>query len=365
MLHRTKVLRRRPRLGFSFAEILFAVAVLGIGFIMVAAIFPVAIGQTQAAMDETVGAAATRSGVELVGHSVYLNSATLPYTDIPPAVPGALSNPARMCSFYDPRLATRPGGLKPTILNTPGPADKALFFSIRKDLIDSNDPRFATVALYARAEGASFARVTVIGLRVRGREEFTDADTIRPATGCAELEPKPVSVTLTEGNTNPDIVVIDNIANAVDADLSALSIASAGRDAAGEGAYLIISDDRIPDDVQTGFGGAATPSVNEYGRNNGRVYQLGAARPDLGPYTYELAAGADMTCQTGADNTFGTGDDVTENIPWRPVGTAIGATPRAAVAFIVGRGYLNPTVPGVYGGSVEALQKHESIVALP
>ena len=60
------VQRRHPasaRRGFSFPEVLFAVAVLGIGFIMVAAIFPVAIMQTQAAMEETVGTAVARNGV--------------------------------------------------------------------------------------------------------------------------------------------------------------------------------------------------------------------------------------------------------------------------------------------------------------
>src|SRR5271170_6357188 len=36
-----------PRRGFSFIEVMFAVIILGIGFIMVSAMFPVAIQQTQ------------------------------------------------------------------------------------------------------------------------------------------------------------------------------------------------------------------------------------------------------------------------------------------------------------------------------
>jgi Tfp pilus assembly protein PilV len=58
------------RRGFSFAEVLFAVAVLGIGFIMVAAIFPAAILQTQAAIDETVGTTVARNG----GAQIALNN---------------------------------------------------------------------------------------------------------------------------------------------------------------------------------------------------------------------------------------------------------------------------------------------------
>src|SRR4051812_44241091 len=47
---------RRPRLGFAFTEVLFAVMVLGIGFIMIAAMFPVTIRQTQNTMQDTHGA---------------------------------------------------------------------------------------------------------------------------------------------------------------------------------------------------------------------------------------------------------------------------------------------------------------------
>src|SRR5438045_5186818 len=51
---------RAARRGFSFAEVMFAVIVLGIGFIMVAAIFPVAIQQTKTTADDTHAAAAAR-----------------------------------------------------------------------------------------------------------------------------------------------------------------------------------------------------------------------------------------------------------------------------------------------------------------
>src|SRR5579862_4528540 len=48
MMHRliTKLPVPRRR-GFSFVEVMFAVIILGIGFIMVSAMFPVAIQQTQ------------------------------------------------------------------------------------------------------------------------------------------------------------------------------------------------------------------------------------------------------------------------------------------------------------------------------
>src|SRR3954453_9704583 len=60
----------RRRGGFSFAEVMFAVIVLGVGFIMVAAIFPVAIQQTKTTADETTAAAAVRGATMQLGQSM-------------------------------------------------------------------------------------------------------------------------------------------------------------------------------------------------------------------------------------------------------------------------------------------------------
>jgi Tfp pilus assembly protein PilV len=52
--------------GFSFTEVLFAVMILGIGFIMVAAIFPVAIVQTKLTQEETAGTSIARGAANYV-----------------------------------------------------------------------------------------------------------------------------------------------------------------------------------------------------------------------------------------------------------------------------------------------------------
>ncbi|HSZ58503.1 MAG TPA: prepilin-type N-terminal cleavage/methylation domain-containing protein [Tepidisphaeraceae bacterium] len=54
------------RRGFSFTEILFAIMILGIGFILVASMFPVAIKQADTSKSETVGAQLARTGVSFV-----------------------------------------------------------------------------------------------------------------------------------------------------------------------------------------------------------------------------------------------------------------------------------------------------------
>src|SRR5882672_11756716 len=45
----------RSRRGFTFTEVMFAVILLGIGFIMLAGMFPVAIQQTQTNVEESTG----------------------------------------------------------------------------------------------------------------------------------------------------------------------------------------------------------------------------------------------------------------------------------------------------------------------
>src|SRR6266496_5819408 len=96
----------RVRRGFSFAEVLFAVAVLGIGFIMVAAIFPFAIQQTQIAMEETVGTATARNGAAYLLGTQFLSAAHLPYTS--PAAPASSvpADPPMVYSFFDNRVTT-------------------------------------------------------------------------------------------------------------------------------------------------------------------------------------------------------------------------------------------------------------------
>src|SRR4051812_32414628 len=55
---------RRPRRGFAFTEILFAVMVLALGFIMIAAMFPVTIRQTQSTMEEATAASVAKGAMD-------------------------------------------------------------------------------------------------------------------------------------------------------------------------------------------------------------------------------------------------------------------------------------------------------------
>src|SRR5215208_2175842 len=56
---------RNHKSAFSLTEVMFAVIVLGIGFILIAAIFPVSISQSRVTVEETTGAANARSALGL------------------------------------------------------------------------------------------------------------------------------------------------------------------------------------------------------------------------------------------------------------------------------------------------------------
>ena len=89
----------RFRAGYSFTEVMFAVVVLGIGFIMVAAMFPVALSQSKTTADETVAATVARGAVSYLEQiaddtpgGATARPSTMPPTDVLPT-----ATPARCC----------------------------------------------------------------------------------------------------------------------------------------------------------------------------------------------------------------------------------------------------------------------------
>src|SRR5258708_39452054 len=77
-----------PRRGFTFTEVMFAVILLGIGFIMLAGMFPVAIQQTQTNVEESTASTVVQ------GAARYLEQ-TLTQADVQPTiVPGPYPYPS-------------------------------------------------------------------------------------------------------------------------------------------------------------------------------------------------------------------------------------------------------------------------------
>lgn len=169
--------RRSPRPGFSFIEVLFAVMILGIGFILTAGIFPVAARQLESTADETAAAATARGGFAQLRTA--MTAANTPATE------GAV----RSVSGGAPVLWRAIGG----------------------SLISSGDPRFAWVPVYRRDDDSGVARVTIFVVRKRTGSGYRPADlTPSPAAAAldapAALEPKTVAVTFVRNADGPDVV---------------------------------------------------------------------------------------------------------------------------------------------------------------
>jgi hypothetical protein len=274
---------RRPccggcRRGFSFTEILFAVMILGIGFIMVAAMFPVAIRQTEDSNRETIGASVGRAGFsslsQLATQVVTWSGATPPLTSpltssvllptvanpvaalsTPITIPNGQSSvviPGQVWTFNDAQdtYGNVVYGTAPTTLTA---AHSTLLYTLlAKNLIQATDPRFAWAAFYKRdvvAQGAagtsqipvpaSVAQIIMVGVQSRAKPAYDPViDAQLPSTLFPLLLTK---VGVSAGSAALQTITFNTTVPAQVA----------------ENAYVIVSSDGIT------------------GALNGRVYRLG------------------------------------------------------------------------------------------
>src|SRR5256885_2035226 len=149
----------RLRRGFTFTEVMFAVILLGIGFIMLAGMFPVAIQQTQTNVEESTASTVAQSAAK------YMEQ-TLTQDDVRPTV---LPGPNQYPRFF--RLTERCDDR----INFPNityyPDDMTLWDKLRGGFILPQDPRFAWTAIYKRNPGDNFAQVIIFALQARNRSE--------------------------------------------------------------------------------------------------------------------------------------------------------------------------------------------------
>jgi type II secretory pathway pseudopilin PulG len=277
------------RRGFTFAEVLFAVILLGIGFIMLAGMFPVAISQTQTNLDETTAANLASAAARVI--SEHATEANMPST-IPPGFPFA---PARF-----QRLRT-----------IGSPPNDDLWELIKGTSISDTDPRYAWTAVYRRKGNEKVAELAIFVVKAQDYDRYADGNLRGTntsdvyggtnATGKfgslvnypATYEPRMVDVQVYFGETvntdigQPDVAAIyrpilpsgDPYENEFD-----------GYDFVGEGCYIVVASD---------------PSAN---LTVGSVYRLGRKLDGRPSYMsinpgggsgdvsyYELLPGNDMT----------------------------------------------------------------------
>ncbi len=299
------------RSGFTFMEVLFAIVLLGIGFIMLAGMFPVAIRQTQSTMEETAGSTVAQGAVKVLEQ---IGSQGL----MPPTVEG--NGSAEVWSFNDARM----GQGAPT----------GLWASTRGNVIVTGDRRIAWVPFYKRNNGENFAQVIVLVVQSRVAPFYTNPDsTLRYSGGAtvandttalpATLEPALQVGQFKSGGgaLKPDLILFDPT------DLQNARVA--------EGCYVVLSDDSL-----TTTSGYATGTANGY------TMRVGNRRADLdaangGARVWELMLGSDL-----------------KNMP---------VLPTKAWVFVVGRGwsdYKNPAA-GIYDGQAQDVAVYTSFIRLP
>jgi len=344
--------------GFSFTEILFAVIVLGIGFIMIAAIFPVAIQQGKLTSEQGAATGVAREALNYLGQ-VGANSDSIPYSAGGPLFPATGSTNGiapyfgAVYSFRDPQ----PAGSKALDLNqnpandplliTPAPAGRTvgeLWNRLNLSLVVPSDQRFAFVGLYRRNGNPAdrktwspYVQAWFIPTTTRSRSIYNPGSintgalsTLGPdiynsnAATPLNLQARLVKISIdldpNAGLTYspvppPSPQVLQNFSPASVAGYVLYNwtgpVVPAGYQPSSlsEGCYVIIANDQIQVPVPVA---PALVSVNQ-GRMNGRIYHVGHRRPDLdvpnlngsSVTAYDLAPDGGFTPDVGADGFFG------------------------------------------------------------
>ena len=396
--------------GFSFVELMFAVMVLGIGFIMIAAVFPVGLQQVKDSLDESAAAANARGavvGLEQIGQnlSLYTGSApvtpanstypfpetfsgTLP-TPVQLAVGSSVELPGKIRSLRDASDFADAGSMSPTDTTA---RKNAIWAIVAPQLINSADARNGSAILYRRdvivtnsagtikTTPAPSAQIIVINSQASTHSDYqlgstlasgAVGDVLAPAMPIiANLEPRPVGVVIQYLPSEGVYTATFSSANAAGFGPAAnKSQYDAVPYAIAEGTYIVIADDRITD-----ARGAAGTFPNDAGRMNGRIFKVGVARADINPNmsVWQLAPGYVFTADPGTsgvlDDASPTGGDDIVSIgvdpPTKSSGTANAASPVAydstnvttagpAVAYVLGRGFSDlsttPAASAVYG----------------
>jgi hypothetical protein len=326
----------RQRRGFAFTEVLFAVMVLGIGFIMIAAMFPVTIRQTQNTMADVVGANEAKAAIAYL--QTIASDANFPVTvpAFPPGKPDP-SKPAQLFSLQD----------APYVPTSVTPAPPNGYMSIRGNFVNPNNPRIAWLPVYRRGVrlngtnlvGDPFAQVYVFAIQSRNRTQYypwpdagrlySDFDVPSGAAPgeYATLAPRllQVAVQYNTSTLRGELTIPDPLA----------------RQWAAPGAYVIIADD--PN---------ANLPLNTLGQSNGRVYQLSSLL-DAATGKWDLMPGSDMIRKSNTGNPI-VGDD--NDLP----------TSSKTMAYMIGRGYSNPfDAKEGYAGATQDIAVYTGYIQIP
>ena len=261
-----RLARSRTR-GFTFIEILFAIMVLGIGFIMVAAMFPAALLQTRATVDDS-----TASGVWIDMHRKMTEMAKSPVTPVP-------ALPAKPLYILDQALPAPSSSTAPQIVfsfnDTRVPQAIRMQMSqwLGSNALVHQDLRYACIPFFRRGydnttvtKGADEVQMFFVAVRSRAISQYSLNDIDHDPTHMAPLDPTRFNVTLNK--TLPPTITLNTAydLNRTLGNAPTPLTDSYDNTPAGAGAYVIISSD--PAGLKNGqiyrLGNKVTPSDSQY-----------------------------------------------------------------------------------------------------
>lgn len=302
---------------------MFAVIVLGIGFIMIASVFPVALSQSKATKEETTAAAVGQQAMEILKQLAQVPG-MFPATDF-----GDPQNPRMVAVQY------RPTGS----LNL-----SQTYMALRGQLVNQTDPRFGIAVFYQRRSTESFARFIVLVCQSQGegRNTFntnillpsgTDYDpesdifqndsdifyNLRPRMLRAQIIPgDPVGkITFSRLNATQDSpwVTSTDLTNAKMLETVA------------PGSFVIVHSDRIDN--------TNPQSVQNRGRLNGRIFKVG--QPAGTANQFELDAAWDFAGDPGYDEKAGDNNDINAIGIDKFNGSQVDFVNDSALVYVMGR----------------------------
>ncbi len=294
----------RARRGFTFAEVMFAVVILGIGFIMIAAIFPVAIQQNAQTSSDSISTALVQQAVATLQQPGL--GQILPYNYV------ARGPAAKAGVFYSPfgqyTTNTTPNyssfGNVDVTNDTFGNDIRNLrpWRALAGKLISGSDPRFGWTFAYRYTSNTSIEAVIFMAQAPAQRGTFR---TQNNGTGVSDATD---DLAATAGGQTPATFMLKKISarfvtyNGTQPDRAYFSTTSADQKGQvgclAEGAYVLVADG----DPGNTFNYSMPTNSNPHAA--GALFRLGAQITDpanSGYVVFELVNGQDVT-SVGSDS---------------------------------------------------------------
>ncbi|HTW94789.1 MAG TPA: hypothetical protein VMD30_08355, partial [Tepidisphaeraceae bacterium] len=185
--------------AFTFLEVLFAVILIGLGFIMIAGIFPVAIQQSQQNLDEAEGTAVCQDAINQIQQAALSPDGVVAlqtYID-----PSTGTPPVPVFEAIGPQLSTSTSNQASAMQWPQASTTSTAFYPlIAGSCVSKIDPRYAWCAFASRQTTAQpYMQVIVFAAKATQENQPTYSSFLQTAGVTQPTVPVPVFIPTTAG----------------------------------------------------------------------------------------------------------------------------------------------------------------------